>query len=92
MDASAILEYFKPLSQWLTEQNQGLSVGWDDDCPLGSTEKVRPYQMRSFVRWRRIGRPVAWSSHNASLQQEYSLLLIEDGVGLGGWGEGCQVR
>jgi peptidyl-dipeptidase A len=28
MDASAILEYFRPLQQWLDEQNRGLPVGW----------------------------------------------------------------
>ena len=28
MDASALLEYFKPLRAWLDEQNQGLSCGW----------------------------------------------------------------
>jgi peptidyl-dipeptidase A len=28
MDASAIIEYFKPLEGWLKEQNQGQSCGW----------------------------------------------------------------
>jgi peptidyl-dipeptidase A len=28
MDASAILDYFAPLSQWLEEQNKGNVVGW----------------------------------------------------------------
>ncbi|HEX6639383.1 MAG TPA: M2 family metallopeptidase [Steroidobacteraceae bacterium] len=28
MDASAIIEYFKPLAGWLAEQNQGQSCGW----------------------------------------------------------------
>jgi peptidyl-dipeptidase A len=28
MDASAILEYFQPLQQWLTEQNRGQICGW----------------------------------------------------------------
>ncbi len=28
MDASAILEYFKPLQGWLKEQNKGQSCGW----------------------------------------------------------------
>jgi len=27
-DASAILEYFAPLQQWLTEQNKGQQCGW----------------------------------------------------------------
>jgi peptidyl-dipeptidase A len=29
MDASAILDYFKPLEGWLKEQNKGQSCGWD---------------------------------------------------------------
>jgi peptidyl-dipeptidase A len=28
MDASAILEYFKPLRDWLQEQNTGRKCGW----------------------------------------------------------------
>jgi peptidyl-dipeptidase A len=29
MDASAIIEYFKPLEAWLEEQNKGQSCGWE---------------------------------------------------------------
>jgi peptidyl-dipeptidase A len=29
MDASAIIDYFKPLEAWLEEQNKGLDCGWD---------------------------------------------------------------
>jgi peptidyl-dipeptidase A len=28
MDASALLEYFAPLQQWLTQQNEGETCGW----------------------------------------------------------------
>ena len=28
MDASAIIEYFQPLTSWLSEQNQGRRCGW----------------------------------------------------------------
>ena len=28
MDATAILDYFAPLSKWLDEQLQGQAVGW----------------------------------------------------------------
>ena len=41
MDATAIIDYFQPLTQWLAEQNADRSVGWTDQCPLGTTEKVR---------------------------------------------------
>ncbi len=30
MDASAIIDYFKPLEGWLAEQNQGQSCGWGE--------------------------------------------------------------
>ena len=34
MDATAILDYFKPLSDWLKDQNDilGDTVGWTDEC------------------------------------------------------------
>jgi peptidyl-dipeptidase A len=28
MDATAILDYFAPLQEWLNEQNKGKPVGW----------------------------------------------------------------
>jgi len=28
MDATAIVDYFAPLKNWLDEQNQGKPVGW----------------------------------------------------------------
>ena len=28
MDATAILDYFAPLKQWLDEQNKGHKIGW----------------------------------------------------------------
>ncbi|KAK7092762.1 uncharacterized protein [Littorina saxatilis] len=40
MNASAILDYFQPLTDWLAKENAGLSVGWTDNCPLGSTHKI----------------------------------------------------
>ena len=33
IDVGPLLEYFKPLSDWLEEQNAGHDVTWDDDCP-----------------------------------------------------------
>jgi peptidyl-dipeptidase A len=33
MDASAIIDYFAPLKQWLDEQTKGQPVGWGDDRP-----------------------------------------------------------
>ena len=32
MDAGALMEYFKPLLEWLREQN-GNDFGWDPQCP-----------------------------------------------------------
>ena len=35
MDATAILEYFTPLSRWLDEQNRGRQCGWQRSEPAG---------------------------------------------------------
>jgi len=29
MDASALVEYFQPLMQWLDERNRGRECGWN---------------------------------------------------------------
>jgi peptidyl-dipeptidase A len=29
MDASAVLEYFSPLQEWLVQQNEGKTCGWE---------------------------------------------------------------
>ena len=36
IDAGPLLEYFKPLHNWLRQQNAGYKVTWDDKCPPGS--------------------------------------------------------
>jgi peptidyl-dipeptidase A len=44
MDASAMLEYFAPLREWLARENEGRTCGWTEptalvsapDRPLGS--------------------------------------------------------
>ncbi|TWG86980.1 peptidyl-dipeptidase A [Luteimonas sp. J16] len=33
MDASAVLEYFAPLQEWLKQQNEGRSCGWQAPAP-----------------------------------------------------------
>ena len=33
MSADALLEYFRPLTEWLKKQNEGVQIGWDDSCP-----------------------------------------------------------
>ena len=33
MDSQPLVRYFQSLLDWLTEQNQGHSVGWDENCP-----------------------------------------------------------
>ncbi|KAK6182477.1 hypothetical protein SNE40_010158 [Patella caerulea] len=38
MDAAPVMEYFKPLIDWLVEQNsQDESIGWEDECPMPPT-------------------------------------------------------
>ncbi len=34
MDGSAVLEYFSPLQEWLKQQNEGQSCGWQAGAPL----------------------------------------------------------
>ncbi|XP_069120838.1 angiotensin-converting enzyme-like [Argopecten irradians] len=33
VDARPLMDYFKPLTDWLIEQNQNETVGWSDECP-----------------------------------------------------------
>ena len=33
MDASALLEYFAPLQEWLQQQNEGQACGWQPLAP-----------------------------------------------------------
>lgn len=36
MSAAPIVEYFKPLLDWLRVQNKGKQIGWTQECPAGS--------------------------------------------------------
>ena len=37
IDASALMEFFQPILDWLISINQGYDVGWDESkCPEGS--------------------------------------------------------
>ena len=36
IDASAILDYFQPLQDWLEIQNEGEDLDWAEECPDGS--------------------------------------------------------
>ena len=38
MDAQALMDYFKPLTDWLVEQNRGQDISWDETCPYGTFE------------------------------------------------------
>ncbi|ESO05112.1 hypothetical protein HELRODRAFT_191596 [Helobdella robusta] len=38
MSANALLNYFKPLIDWLKKQNEGEKVGWTEECPPESFE------------------------------------------------------
>ena len=33
LDAQPLLDYFKPLQQWLENENRGRNVTWDEHCP-----------------------------------------------------------
>ena len=32
MDIEPLKEFFKPVLDWLKEQNEGVEVGWDSEC------------------------------------------------------------
>lgn len=34
MDATAIIDYFQPLIEWLREQNKGDNPGWSETCDV----------------------------------------------------------
>ena len=36
MDATPMVDYFRPLNEWLTEQNKGYDITWKEQCPPGS--------------------------------------------------------
>ncbi|XP_060075065.1 uncharacterized protein LOC132554771 [Ylistrum balloti] len=40
MSAEPLMEYFKPLTDWLIEQNQNDTVGWLDECPQEKPELI----------------------------------------------------
>ncbi|TAK38056.1 MAG: peptidase M2 family protein [Lysobacteraceae bacterium] len=40
MDASAVLEYFAPLQEWLQQQNAGRSCGWNADGTTAATTTI----------------------------------------------------
>ncbi|KAL8561905.1 hypothetical protein ACOMHN_046695 [Nucella lapillus] len=51
IDATAILHYFQPLTEWLTQQNTGERLGWTGQCPPGTTEKIRDENLaRSWLK------------------------------------------
>ncbi|XP_064643851.1 angiotensin-converting enzyme-like isoform X1 [Lineus longissimus] len=41
MDATAIVDYFKPLIDWLKEQNKGHDIGWMPVCPTFTSGATR---------------------------------------------------
>lgn len=66
MDASAIVEYFKPLDDWLTEQNKGEVVGWDTttdeptQSPAGTTGPTKAPTPAATTS--SAGRAFTWST------------------------------
>ena len=42
MDAGAVLEYFAPLQQWLKEQNEGQTCGWQASASAGPAAAPAP--------------------------------------------------
>ena len=42
MDASAVLEYFAPLQDWLKQQNAGAQCGWQGTATAAATTAPAP--------------------------------------------------
>jgi len=42
MDASAVLEYFAPLQDWLKQQNEGKSCGWQVPAAAAAAQPAKP--------------------------------------------------
>ena len=59
MSADAILEYFHPLMDWLTEENRknGVKTGWVDECPEGTFTDP---SSRLFVPYNLIAALTLW--------------------------------
>jgi len=36
MSVEPLLEYFRPLREWLERENEGHPKGWSEECPPGS--------------------------------------------------------
>nr|XP_011423379.2 uncharacterized protein LOC105325490 isoform X2 [Crassostrea gigas] len=48
MDAIAILDYFKPLQQWLEEQNKGEEKGWETNCNSFTHGELFGYWLNNY--------------------------------------------
>ena len=48
MDAGALMEYFKPLIDYLKVQN-GNDFGWDPQCPPNMFNSAEPAEVRQFL-------------------------------------------
>jgi peptidyl-dipeptidase A len=35
MSALPVIEYFRPLMEWLAQENAGETIGWAEECPAG---------------------------------------------------------
>ncbi|XP_021364030.1 angiotensin-converting enzyme-like [Mizuhopecten yessoensis] len=45
MNAEPLMEYFKPLTDWLREQNQNDTIGWTDECPQDEPELINDAEL-----------------------------------------------
>lgn len=52
MSAGALMDYFKPLTDWLKIQNQDDTGGWQEDCPkyLSAGDKVAKQWLEEYNR------------------------------------------
>ena len=53
MNASALIDYFKPLTDWLKTENsnKGYKVGWDTACPVSSVPNQMTLELDQAKKW-----------------------------------------
>ncbi|XP_052094708.1 uncharacterized protein LOC127730371 [Mytilus californianus] len=53
MNASALIDYFKPLTDWLKTENsnKGYKVGWDTACPVSSVPNQMTLELNQAKKW-----------------------------------------
>ena len=74
MDASAIMDYFKPLIDWLKTENsnKGYKVGWETACPSSPVPHHINAELERAKKWLAEFDVVAGNSLNIETEAEWA--------------------